>query len=211
MSTGTARSGEAAGTTYGEYVVRSVRAGEWAAVKALRLAALRDPVADIAFLDTYGAAVARPDDYWRERTANAAEGTGGVRQFVAQTADGVLVGTVAVVVEEAGTTDWAGVPVEHRQGHLVGVYVAPGHRGSGVSGALFETALEWARGEGLDRVRLIVHPENARARGFYRKAGFTESGVTVPLEGRPGEHELEMAVETSGGGEPAPTRAAGPS
>lgn len=191
----TTPSGEALGTVFGEYVVRPVRAGEWAEVKALRLAALRDPVADIAFLDTYEAAAARPDGYWQERTANAAGGAGGVRQFVARTADGVLVGTVAVVVEEAGTTDWAGMPVERRQGHLVGVYVAPEHRGSGLSGALFEAALEWAWREGLDRVRLIVHPENARALGFYRKAGFTESGVTVSLEGKPDEHELEMVVE----------------
>ncbi|MFI8303556.1 GNAT family N-acetyltransferase [Streptomyces sp. NPDC085927] len=191
----TTPSGEALSTVFGEYVVRSVRSGEWAAVKALRLAALRDPVADIAYMDTYEGAAVRPDAYWRERTANAAEGTGGVRQFVAQTADGALVGTVAVVVEEAGTTDWAGMSVERRQGHLVGVYVAPEHRGSGPSGALFEAALEWAWREGLDRVRLIVHSENARALGFYRKAGFTESGVTVPLEGKPDEHELEMVVE----------------
>ncbi|GAB2459829.1 GNAT family N-acetyltransferase [Streptomyces incanus] len=191
----TTQSGEAPGTVFGEYVVRSVRAGEWPEVKALRLAALRDPVADIAFLDSYEVAAARPDTYWQERTANAAEGAGGVRQFVARTADGALVGTVAVVVEEAGTTDWAGMPVERRQGHLVGVYVAPGHRGSEVTKALFEAALEWAWGQGVERVRLIVHPGNGRALGFYRKAGFTESGVTVPLAGRPDEHELEMVVE----------------
>ncbi|MFC5956595.1 GNAT family N-acetyltransferase [Streptomyces pratens] len=191
----TTPSGEALGTVFGEYVVRSVRAGEWPAVKALRLAALRDPVADIAFLDTYEVAAVRPDTYWQERTANAAEGAGGVRQFVAETVGGALVGTVAVVVEEAGTTDWAGVPVERRQGHLVGVYVAPEHRGSGLSTALFEAALEWAWGEGMERVRLIVHAENARALGFYRKAGFTGSGVTVRLEGKPDEYELEMVVE----------------
>ncbi|MFE9924390.1 GNAT family N-acetyltransferase [Streptomyces sp. NPDC005774] len=195
MSTGATPAGEALGTVFGEYVVRSVRAGEWAAVKALRLAALRDPVADIAFLDTYEAAAVRPDEYWRERTANATEGAGGVRQFVAQTMDGALVGTVAVVVEEAGTTDWAGVPVKRRQGHLVGVYVASEHRGSGVTKALFEAALEWAWGQGVERARLIVHPGNGRALGFYRKAGFTESGVTVLLEGKPDEHELEMVVE----------------
>lgn len=176
-------------------MIRPVRAGEWAAVRALRLAALRDPVADIAYLDTYEAAVVRPDAYWQERTANAAGEAGGVRRFVAETAEGALVGTVVVLVEEAGTKDWAGLPVERRQGHLVGVYVAPEHRGSGLSTALFEAALEWAWREGLGRVRLIVHPENARALGFYRKAGFTESGVTVPLEGKPDEYELEMVVE----------------
>lgn len=175
--------------------VRPVRAGEWAAVRELRLTALRDPVARLAYLETHEEAVGRPDSYWRERTANAAEDAGGVRQFVAEAADGSWVGTVTVLIEEAGATDWAGFPVARRQGHLVGVYVRPGHRGSGVTGALFDAALEWAWGRGAERVRLIVHPENARALGFYRKAGFVESGVTVPLAGKPDEHELEMVVE----------------
>ncbi|MFD3735079.1 GNAT family N-acetyltransferase [Streptomyces sp. NPDC058632] len=182
-------------TGAGEYVVRPVRAGEWAAVRALRLAALRDPVASIAYLDTYEAAVVHPDAYWQERTANAAEEAGGVRQFVAETAEGVLVGTVVVLVEEAGTTDWAGCPVERLQGHLVGVYVGPEHRGNGLAKMLFEAALEWAWARGTERVRLIVHSDNGRAIGFYRKAGFAESGVTVPLEGKPDEHEIEMVVE----------------
>ncbi|MET7293444.1 GNAT family N-acetyltransferase [Streptomyces griseoloalbus] len=176
-------------------VIRPVRAREWSAVRELRLAALRDPVAHLAFLDTYQDAVTRPDAYWRQRTENAAEGAGGARQFVAEAGDGSWVGTVAVLIEEAGTTDWAGFPVERRQGHLVGVYVAPGHRGSGLTKALFDAALEWAWGRGTERVRLIVHPENARALGFYRKAGFVESGVSVPLAGRPDERELEMVVE----------------
>ncbi|MGY0068306.1 N-acetyltransferase family protein [Streptomyces sp. QTS137] len=195
MSTARSGGGERGGALCGEYVVRPVRAAEWAAVRALRLTALRDPVAPIAFLETYETAAARPDAYWQERTANAAEEAGGVRQFVAETADGVLVGTVAVLIEEAGTTDWAGYPVERRQGHLVGVYVGPEHRGHGLTRSLFEAALEWAWARGTERVRLIVHPDNGRALGFYRKAGFTESGTTVPLEGKPDEREIEMVVE----------------
>ncbi|CAM5710541.1 GNAT family N-acetyltransferase [Streptomyces griseomycini] len=181
-----------------DYAIRPVRAEEWPAAKELRLTALRDPVAHLAFLESYEDAAGRPDSYWQERTARGAESAGdasGVRQFVAEAADGTWVGTVAVLIEEAGATDWAGFPVERRQGHLVGVYVAPGHRGSGLTGALFDAALEWAWGRGVERVRLIVHPQNARALGFYRKAGFVESGVTVPLAGKPDEHELEMVVE----------------
>ncbi|MFI1421810.1 GNAT family N-acetyltransferase [Streptomyces sp. NPDC020731] len=175
--------------SFEECVIRPVRAEEWKAAKELRLTALRDPVARLAYLDTYEEAVARPDSFWRERTAN------GARQFIAETADGRWVGNVAVLIEEAGTTDWAGSPVERRQGHLVGVYVAPGHRGSGLTKALFDAAVEWAWECGAERVRLIVHPENARALGFYRKAGFVESGVTVPPADRPEERELEMVLE----------------
>ena len=39
------------------YVIRSVRADEWRAAKELRLVALRDPVAQVAFLETYEEAV----------------------------------------------------------------------------------------------------------------------------------------------------------
>ncbi|MFE1507189.1 GNAT family N-acetyltransferase [Streptomyces sp. NPDC058726] len=190
----------ASATFFEDCVIRPVRVEEWAVVRELRLTALRDPVAHLAYLDTYEEAAARPDLYWRERTANGAEGGSGARQFVAEAGDGSWVGTIAVLIEEAGATDWAGFPVERRQGHLVGVYVAPGYRGSGLTKALFDAGLEWAWGCGLERVRLIVHPENARALGFYRKAGFVESGVTVPVAGRPDEREWEMVVERPGAG-----------
>ncbi|MEZ3182449.1 GNAT family N-acetyltransferase [Streptomyces pimonensis] len=175
-------------------MIRPVRAEEWKAAKELRLTALRDPVARLAYLETYEEAAARPDSYWRERTANGARGASGVRQFIAEAGDGSWVGNVVVLIEEAGSTDWAGFPVERRQGHLVGVYVAPGRRGSGLTKALFDAAVEWARGRGAERVRLIVHPGNTRALGFYRKAGFVESGATVPLADRPQERELEMVL-----------------
>ncbi|WP_432054846.1 GNAT family N-acetyltransferase [Streptomyces sp. bgisy022] len=183
----------------GTPVIRPVQASEWARVKELRLTALRDPVAHLAYLETYEDAAARPDTFWQERTANAAQDAGGTRQFIAETAAGHWVGTVAVLIEEAGTTDWAGMPVARRQGHLVGVYVAPEHRGGGgPTQALFQAALDWAWERGAERARLIVHPENERALGFYRKVGFVRSGVTVPLAARPQEHEWEMVLERPG-------------
>lgn len=55
------------------YVIRPVRAEEWALAKELRLAALQDPVAPVAFLETYEQAVAQPDEFWQDRTARGAE------------------------------------------------------------------------------------------------------------------------------------------
>jgi GNAT superfamily N-acetyltransferase len=179
----------------GDYVIRSIRADEWPAVKELRLRALRDPVAHLAYLETYEDAAARPDSFWQERAAGAAEGTSGTQQIVAEGPDGLWLGTLAVLVEEAGTTDWAGFPVERRQGHVVGVFVRPEWRGSGLTKALFDAGLEWAWANGVERMRLIVHPENVRAQGAYRKAGFVPSGRTVPLAGGPGDHELEYVLE----------------
>ncbi|MFE9706615.1 GNAT family N-acetyltransferase [Streptomyces sp. NPDC005930] len=179
----------------GDYVIRSIRADEWQAVKELRLRALLDPVADLAFLETYEDAAARPDSFWQERAAGGAEGASGAQQFVAVGPGGVWLGTLTVLVEEAGSTDWAGFPVDRRQGHVVGVFVRSEWRGSGLTKALFDAGLEWAWASGAERVRLIVHPDNGRAQAAYRKAGFAPSGRTVPLEGGPGDHELEYVIE----------------
>ncbi|MEU3843917.1 GNAT family N-acetyltransferase [Streptomyces sp. NPDC028635] len=181
--------------TSDDVAIRPIRAEEWQAVKELRLAALRDPLAHLAFLDTYEEAVERSDGFWQDRAAGGGAEDSGVRQFIAEESDGQWVGTVTVLVEEAGTTDWAGFPVERRQGHVVGVYVRPEHRGSGLTKALFDAALEWAWGVGVERVRLIVHEGNKRAQGFYRKAGFVPTGVTVPVAQAPGEKELEFVLE----------------
>ncbi|MEU3086481.1 GNAT family N-acetyltransferase [Streptomyces massasporeus] len=176
------------------YVIRSVRADEWVAAKELRLAALRDPVAHLAFLETHEEAAARPDAFWQERTAGAAEGADTAQQIIAEGPDGRWVGTLTVLVEEPGTTDWAGFPVERKQGHVVGVFVRPEERGSGLTEVLFDAALEWSWAQGLERVRLIVHEENGRAQRFYRRVGFLPSGVIVPL-GESGERELEFVLE----------------
>jgi GNAT superfamily N-acetyltransferase len=175
-------------------VIRSIRPDEWSAAKELRLAALRDPAAPVAFLETYEDAVAKPDSFWQGRTAGVAEGAIGARQFIAEAANGQWVGTVVLLIEEAGAESFGGV-VEQRQGHLVGVYVRPEHRGTGVSGALFDAALEWAWGLGLERVRLFVHERNAHAQGFYRKAGFLPTGKTVPVPADPSATELEFVIK----------------
>src|SRR3954470_3028392 len=102
-----------------KYVVRAIRAEEWPAVKRLRLLALQDPVAHLAFLETYEDALAKPDSFWQDRAAGAAEGATAAQQFVVEGPDGEWVGSLTVLVEEAGTTDWAGIPVDRRQGHIV--------------------------------------------------------------------------------------------
>jgi len=176
-----------------DFLIRAIRADEWVAVRELRLAALRDPVAPIAFMGTYEDAVAQPDEFWQGRAVNAAEGASGARQFVAVGKDGEWGGSVVVLLEEAGGTDWAGFPVEQAQGHVVGVFVKPEWRGGAVIGALFEAAVGWVAEIGLERVRLVVHEDNLRAQGAYRRAGFEPTGRVIPLDG--GGVELEFARE----------------
>ncbi|MEG3632129.1 GNAT family N-acetyltransferase, partial [Streptomyces poriticola] len=179
----------------GDYVIRSIRAEEWPAVRELRLRSLQDPVAHLAFLETYEEAAERPDSFWQQRAAGASAGALDAQQIIAAGPGGRWLGTLTVLMEEAGTTDWAGLPVERRQGHVVGVFVRPEWRGSGLTEALFAAGLEWGWGRGAERIRLIVHEDNGRAQALYRKVGFAPSGVKVPLAGATGESEMEWVLD----------------
>ncbi|WP_327296633.1 MULTISPECIES: GNAT family N-acetyltransferase [unclassified Streptomyces] len=178
-------------------VIRPVRADEWLKVKELRLVALQDPAAPIAYLETYEAAIARPDSFWQDRAAGASHG-GSSRQFIAEGPDGVWSGTVVVLVEPVGAEGIFGELNSVAQAHLVGVYVRPESRGVGVTQELFRAAMEWAWSldePRIERVRLFVHQANRRAAGFYRKVGFVPTGYSVPAPGDAGERELEMVVD----------------
>ncbi|MBP0461344.1 GNAT family N-acetyltransferase [Streptomyces montanisoli] len=177
-----------------DHVIRAVRAEEWEKVKELRLLALQDPAAPIAFLETYERSVKEPDSFWMQRAAGR---PGEVRQFVAEAPDGSWSGSVAVLVEEAGSIDFMETVVQQRQGHVVGVFVRAEQRGSGLLGRLMAAALDWAwslDGPRLERVRLYVHEQNPRAQAAYRKAGFVPTGVLVPFATDPSAREMEMAV-----------------
>ncbi|WP_328720789.1 GNAT family N-acetyltransferase [Streptomyces sp. NBC_00247] len=180
-----------------DHVLRRVRPEEWPSVKELRLLALQDPAAPVAFLETYENAAGEPDSFWQQRTAGGAEGSD-VAQFVAEAADGRWMGSVTVLVERSGGEDIFGGKAEAAQGHLVGVFVRPEVRGTGVTDALFRAAEEWAFGLDdpyLGRLRLFVHENNPRAAAFYRRYGFVPTGDTVPVPGVPGEHEVEYVRE----------------
>ncbi|GLW56049.1 GNAT family N-acetyltransferase [Kitasatospora phosalacinea] len=179
-----------------DHVIRAVTGEDWQQARQLRLDALRDPVAGIAFLDTYDNAAAKPDEHWRARAAGS-RGETVTQQFVAERADGGWDGSVTVLIERAGHEDVMGVPVEVDQAHLVGVFVRPEQRGTGLAGALFDAAIAFARGLDepvVSRIRLYVHQDNQRAEAFYRKVGFTRSGRSVPVPGDESsvEHELVL-------------------
>ncbi|MEV7523273.1 GNAT family N-acetyltransferase [Streptomyces sp. NPDC091371] len=168
-----------------QYVVRAVRGDEWAKLKELRIVALKDPAAPVAFLESVAEAEARSDEFWQERAQGASHGRA-ARQFVAEGAGGEWVGSVTVLVEEAGTTDIFGQEIERTQAHVVGVFVRPEQRGIGLTEQLFSAAVEWAwslEEPALEAVRLFVHEDNARAEAFYRRYGFKASGQIVALEG----------------------------
>ncbi|GHF45446.1 hypothetical protein GCM10010218_28320 [Streptomyces mashuensis] len=179
-----------------KHTIRQIRADEWRQAKELRLDALQDPVASIAFLDTYEDAVARPDSHWQQRTADAAEGKS-VTTLVAEAPDGTWTGSVTVLVELPGQEAVFGGSPTVPQTHLVGVYVRPAGRGTGLAEELLRAAVEWSWGRPdvrVERARLYVHERNLRAMALYRKLGFEETGVTVPMERDPSATEYELAV-----------------
>lgn len=173
--------------------VRRVRADEWRQVKDLRLAALRDPAAPVAFLETYDEALAKPDVFWQDRARGAAAG-GAAAQLVAVEADGTWVATATGLVEAPGTEGVLGDAVERRRVHVVGVFVRPEHRGRGLLGRVVDGVHDWARELGIDASRLCVHEENPRAQAAYRKLGYAPSGRRFVLEvgPHPGGVELEL-------------------
>jgi ribosomal protein S18 acetylase RimI-like enzyme len=98
---------------------------------------------------------------------------------------------VTFVYEEADVFDamvGAFVRDDGATAYLVGMWVAPDLRGSGVASQLVERVVAWARGGGCSRVVLSVESNNARAARFYEKCGFTElvEAPPLPYEPRPG-------------------------
>ncbi|MFD7613399.1 GNAT family N-acetyltransferase [Streptomyces sp. NPDC059828] len=179
-----------------EHKIRAIRADEWEKVRDLRLAALQDPAAPLAFLETYEQAMDRSDDFWRERASNGAEGVW-VKQFIAETADGCWDGTVTVLVERPQDEARFGEPATVEQTHLVAVFVRPEVRGTGLADELFRTAVSWSwslEDPRVERVRLYVHEDNNRAKAFYRRIGFVPSGAKSPVPGDTSAMEVEYEL-----------------
>jgi GNAT superfamily N-acetyltransferase len=173
-----------------DVAVRRIREDEWDAARDLRLEALRDPAAPLAFLDTYAEAAVRPDDHWRTRTAAGAR-SDRAAQFVA-VAGGALAGTASVKVQDAGAADYFGRTRATPRAVIVAVYVSPAVRGSGAIDRLLQACVDWAKDRGVTEVTLDVHGENPRAEAAYVRCGFARTGEFADgPHGR--EYELRWA------------------
>ena len=160
-----------------ELVIRTTEEADWQAVRALRLEMLRDT--PLAYGETLATALDADETTWRAR---AARGTT-PRQTSIVAIDGERwIGHMGGYIPDATSGPM-----------LVGVYVAPEHRGdeAGVSRRLLEAVEQWAREFG-GTLRLEVHEDNPRAIRFYEKLGFTLTGRSRDYELAPGGLELEM-------------------
>nr|WP_206686652.1 MULTISPECIES: GNAT family N-acetyltransferase [Microbacterium] len=160
---------------------------EWREVRDLRIEAVSDPAATIAFLSTREEELARDDAFWQRRAADASL-SDQAAQFIAAAADR-WVGTATVLLREPGTRNHLGHEITVPRADVVGVYLAPEHRGTGILPRLFDEIGTWVADRGIDALHLDVHAENVRAQTAYRKAGFVPTGVTFTSTIGP---EIEM-------------------
>jgi ribosomal protein S18 acetylase RimI-like enzyme len=68
-----------------------------------------------------------------------------------------------------------------RLAELESMYVREEYRSRGIGQQLVERFLEWARGQGGERVSVTAYAANERAIAFYRKLGFAPKSLTLEL------------------------------
>lgn len=138
--------------------VRKLAKGEWQLYRDIRLAALAD--APYAFGSTYEREFGFPDEKWRQRADEGAEGRGSI--------------CIIALDDEHGVGIAGGITPEDRPREcmLVSMWVHPDVRGSDVAGRLVSQIEVWAFDRGYERILLGVTSENDRAARFYKKMGF---------------------------------------
>lgn len=134
--------------------VKLLTADDWAELRDARLAALAE--APYAFSSTVAREQAFSEQTWRDRAGSG-------RTFAAWDGD-AIVGLAT------------GLP-EDGQWHLVGMWVSPKVRGTGIADRLVAAVCELARQSAFTSVTLWVTEVNGRARAFYRRLGFEPTGV----------------------------------
>ena len=155
-------------------LVREAVAGDWQALRDIRLAALRD--APEAFGSTYQQQVTFGEADWQRRIARG--------------------GTFLAYLPEVSASEPAGLAggFQEQPGvvELVSMYVRPPARGRGVGEALVASVIEWATARDAASVHLWVTETNGPARLLYERCGFTLTGERQPLPSNPGLAEVGM-------------------
>jgi ribosomal protein S18 acetylase RimI-like enzyme len=149
---------------------RRVEVDDWQRLRDIRLRALTtDPK---ACLETAANARTFPDELWRERARPSDSNITFVHEL-----DGAFDGMVSAFVADDPET-----------AYLVGMWVAPELRGSGVASGLVECIIEWSRTQRRSRIVLSVEGDNGRAARLYEKCGFVEldEPPRLPYEPHPG-------------------------
>lgn len=134
---------------------------QWAAYRALRLAALREDPA--AFSATYQDNLARPDSFWQDRLAEVATGEG---QLLFAHCQDRLVGMIGAYPDRVDS----GVAI------VISVYVEREFRGRGIGRLLMGAILAELKENGYRKAVLSVNAAGAPAVNLYLRCGFTITG-----------------------------------
>jgi len=150
------------GGELGALVIRRLAAADWAAFRAVRLAALAD--APEAFGSTASDAEKLDEADWRRRLEQRAV-------FLGELA-GQRVGLAAGIQGD-----------QPDEAELVSMWVAPRWRGHGVADRLVRAVFAWAAGQRFTTMHLWVASGNARAERLYARHGFAATGRVQPMGG----------------------------
>lgn len=136
---------------------------DWRIIRHVRLRSLRE--SPEAFVSTYQREVGFDEPTWRDRATTC--------QWFVATADGDTVGVAG------GVDGWSDDPADRE---LVGMWVAPSHRGQGVARRLLDAVGVWAAREGATVLRLGVMEGNRGARSAYLHMGLHPSGEMMEAQ-----------------------------
>jgi GNAT superfamily N-acetyltransferase len=153
--------------------VRETVAGDWQALRDIRLEALR--TAPDAFGSTYEGEASRGEEHWHNRIARG----------------GTFLAYLPGAPDPAGLI--GGYTEDPQTVELVSMYVRPDARGRGVSDALVATVVDWARTMNATTVHLWVTETNASARALYERCGFVLTGEQQALPSDPSLGEVAMS------------------
>lgn len=139
---------------------------DWATLRDLRLGALAD--APEAFTSTVERERALTSDDWRSRTANS------VVAFVDERPIGM-----AVFITDSD------------KAQLVGMWVAPEARGTGAAKSIVDAVAARAAHK-QQPLWLCVYTDNPRAKRFYERYGFVQTGERCDVTGARTLLEMEL-------------------
>lgn len=164
--------------------IRSTKPKDWPLLRQIRLAALLD--SPTAFGLSYQAVASYTDDQWRKRAS-----PGGTEFWLAFEGERP-VGMIGAGVSNASRYN------------LIGMWVEPAARGSGVATQLVEAVKSRAVEQRHHRVFLDVSPDNTRASTFYLKQGFSFIDEWESLESHPHIMVQTMLWTIDSGAKPQP-------
>lgn len=85
--------------------------------------------------------------------------------------------TVLVGLEAGRVVASAMVGEDGHRGWVYYVATAPERQGGGLGRAMMDAAEAWLVARGIWKLQLLVRGDNAKARGFYERLGYRDTGV----------------------------------